>query len=98
MGATEEAGKAVGGVVSALGGQPVLLVQALIIGGIVFLLYAQGTRGYTERQELLTAVFDSQKNVREILSQCVVPPDERKRTNYLPGFSLPQINNALGKE
>jgi hypothetical protein len=98
MGATEEAGKAVGGVVSALGGQPVLLVQALIIGGIVFLLYAQGTRGYTERQELLTAVFDSQKNVREILSQCIVPPDERnKRTNYTP-LSIPAIKNALGKE
>jgi hypothetical protein len=96
MGVTEEAGKTASSFITALGGQPVLLVQSLIIGGIVFLLYAQGTRGYTERQELLQSVFDSQKNVREILSQCVVPPDERKRTNYTP-LSIPAIQQALGK-
>jgi hypothetical protein len=98
MGAVEEGGKAVSGYISALGTQPVLLVQSAIIAGVVFILYAQGSKAFDERKELLNSIFESQKNVREILSQCIVPQDERKRTNYLPGFSLPQINNALGKE
>jgi hypothetical protein len=98
MGAVEEGGKAVSGYISALGTQPVLLVQSAIIAGVVFILYAQGSKAFDERKELLNSIFESQKNVREILSQCIVPQDDRKRTNYLPGFSLPQINNALGKE
>src|SRR5580765_3727494 len=98
MGAVEEGGKAVTGYISALGTQPVLLVQSAIIAGVVFILYAQGSKAFDERKELLQSIFDSQKNVREILSQCIVPQDERKRTNYLPGFSIPQIKNALGKE
>src|SRR4029077_17050030 len=98
MGAVEEGGKAVNSYISALGSQPVLLGQSLIIGGVLFILYAPGGKAFDERKELLNSIFESQKNVREILSQCIVPQDERKRTNYLPGFSLPQINNALGKE
>jgi hypothetical protein len=98
MGAVEEGGKAVGSYITALGTQPVLLVQSAIIAGVVFILYAQGSKAFDERKELLQSIFDSQKNVREILSQCIVPNDERKRTNYLPGFSIPQIKNALGKE
>jgi hypothetical protein len=98
MGAVEEGGKAVSGYISALGTQPVLLVQSAIIAGVVFILYAQGSKAFDERKELLQSIFDSQKNVREILSQCIVPNDERKRTNYLPGFSIPQIKNAIGKE
>jgi hypothetical protein len=96
MGALEEGGKAVGGYISALGTQPVLLVQSLIIGGIVFLLYMQGTNAYNERKELLASVFAAQANVREILSQCIVPPDERKRSN-LPDISIPAIKNVLSK-
>jgi hypothetical protein len=97
-GPVEQAGKAANSYISALGSQPVLLVQSAIIAGVVFILYAQGSKAFDERKELLQSIFDSQKNVREILSQCIVPQDERKRTNYLPGFSIPQIKNALGKE
>ena len=64
---SKKVAKAVGGYISALGSQPVLLVQSLIIAGVVFILYAQGTRSFDERKELLQSVFDSQKNVREIL-------------------------------
>jgi hypothetical protein len=74
MGVTEEAGKATGSFINALGGQPVLLVQSLIIAGVVFILYAQGSRSFTEREALLKSVFDSQQNVREILAKCIVPP------------------------
>jgi hypothetical protein len=88
MGATEEAGKAVGGYINALGSQPVLLVQSLIIAGVVFILYAQGSKSFDERKELLDSVFKSQQNVREILSQCIVPPDDRKRTDIRPPFKL----------
>jgi hypothetical protein len=77
MGVTEEAGKATGSFINALGGQPVLLVQSLIIAGVVFILYAQGSRSFTEREALLKSVFDSQQNVREILAKCIVPPSPR---------------------
>jgi hypothetical protein len=74
MGAVEEGGKVASGFISALGSQPVLLVQSLIIAGVVFILYAQGTRSFTEREALTQSIFESQKHVREILSQCIVPP------------------------
>lgn len=77
MGVTEEAGKATGSFINALGGQPVLLVQSLIIAGVVFILYAQGSKSFTEREQLLKSIFDSQRNVREILAKCIVPPDRR---------------------
>lgn len=73
MGAVEEGAKVAGGFISALGNQPVLLVQSLIIAGVVFILYAQGTRSFGEREKLLNSVFESQANVRDILSKCVVP-------------------------
>jgi hypothetical protein len=80
MGAVEEGGKVASGFIAALGSQPVLLVQSLIIAGVVFILYAQGTRSFTEREALTQSIFESQKHVREILSQCIVPPDDRKRS------------------
>ena len=95
-GPIEEGGKAVNNYISALGSQPVLLVQSLIIGGVVFILYAQGGKAFDERKELLNSIFESQKNVREILSQCIVPQDERKRTD-LPELSIPAIKNVLNK-
>ena len=81
MGVTEEAGKAAGSYITALGSQPVLLVQSLIIAGVVFILYAQGSKSFTEREQLLKSVFDSQTNVREILAKCVVP--ERRSEDWL---------------
>jgi hypothetical protein len=85
-GPVTEGVKVAGGFVQALSSQPVLLVQSAIIAGIVYLLYAQGSRGYTEREALLKSVFDSQSNVREILSQCIVPhdgPAPRRQNNPL---------------
>ena len=91
MGALEEAGKAVGGYINALGSQPVLLVQSLIIAGVVFILYAQGSKSFTEREALTKSIFESQAHVREILSQCIVPPDERKRS----GLELPNKSSVF---
>lgn len=73
MGVTEEAGKAAAGFIDGLKSQPVLLVQSLIIAGVVFILYAQGTKSFHEREVLLASVFESQKNTREILAKCIVP-------------------------
>jgi hypothetical protein len=77
MGVTEQAGKVAGGYITALGREPVLLVQSLIIAGVVFILYVQGQNEFAERKTLLQSVFESQQNVREILSQCVVPGIKR---------------------
>jgi hypothetical protein len=79
MGVLEEGGKVASGFISALGSQPVLLVQSAILAGVVFILYAQGTRAFIEREQLLKSVFDAQSHVREILSQCIVLPDERDK-------------------
>jgi hypothetical protein len=68
-----ESAKVAGGYISALGSQPVLLVQSAIIAGVVFILYAQGTRSFSEREVLLKSVFESQQNVRDILSRCIIP-------------------------
>ena len=86
MGVAEEGTKVVGGFISALGSQPVLLVQSAIIAGVVFILYAQGSKAFDERKELLQSIFESQKNVREILSQCIVP--QRPQGGYIPGSNL----------
>jgi hypothetical protein len=98
MGAVEEGGKVASGFIAALGSQPVLLVQSLIIAGVVFILYAQGTRSFSEREALLKSVFDSQQNVREILSKCIVPPDRRSEMKlqgddleWVPLVNLPPI-------
>src|SRR5580765_4842976 len=111
MGAVEEGGKAVTGYISALGTQPVLLVQSAIIAGVVFILYAQGSKAFDERKELLQSIFDSQKNVREILSQCIVPQrtglpnksptfklqDHESRPVDLHELSIPAIKNVLSE-
>jgi hypothetical protein len=73
MSVTGEAGKAANSYITALGTQPVLLVQSLIIAGVVFILYAQGAKSFTEREQLLKSVFESQQNTRDLLSRCVVP-------------------------
>lgn len=86
-GPVEEAGKAANSYISALGSQPVLLVQSAIIAGVVFILYAQGSKAFDERKELLQSIFDSQKNVREILSQCIVP-QRSGMPNVKPPFKL----------
>ena len=69
----DEGGKAANSYITALGTQPVLLVQSLIIAGVVFILYAQGAKSFTEREQLLKSVFDSQQNTRELLSRCIIP-------------------------
>jgi hypothetical protein len=90
-GPVEESAKVASGFIAALGSQPVLLVQSAIIAGVVFILYAQGTRSFTEREALLKSVFDSQQNVREILSRCIVP----QRSGSLNTDELPShIKNS----
>jgi hypothetical protein len=83
-GPVEEGAKVASGFITALGSQPVLLVQSAIIAGVVFILYAQGTRSFSEREALLKSVFDSQQNVREILSRCIVPPQRSGSLDELP--------------
>lgn len=90
-GAVEEGAKVATGFIAALGSQPVLLVQSAIIAGVVFILYAQGTRSFSEREVLLKSVFDSQQNVREILSKCIVPRVELPDLNFSNMVKLPPM-------
>jgi hypothetical protein len=98
-GPVEESAKVASGFITALGSQPVLLVQSAIIAGVVFILYAQGTRSFTEREALLKSVFEAQAHVREILSQCIVPPDERnKRTNLKNRSPVFRVQSKVAPE
>lgn len=94
-GPVEESAKVASGFISALGSQPVLLVQSAIIAGVVFILYAQGTRSFTEREVLLKSVFESQQNVREILSRCIVPQRSGNNNNSFSGgpFPFPKLQS-----
>lgn len=70
MGAVEEGGKVASGIIESLKAQPALL--AMILSNImllVFLFYAQ-RQFFNERATFL----ESEKQVRDILSRCVVTP------------------------
>src|SRR5262249_47330224 len=71
--ALEEAGKFANTVASALGSQPMTL--AMIVTNImllIFLFYSQN-QFYNQRQELSLQFLAAEKDVRTILSQCIVP-------------------------
>jgi len=72
-GALEEAGKFANSVANALGSQPMTL--AMIVTNImllVFLFYSQN-QFYNQRQELSLQFLASEKEVRTMLAQCIVP-------------------------
>jgi hypothetical protein len=72
-GATEEAGKAVVGIIDGLKQQPALLALTVImIGLLVFCFYALSSAA-AFRNTMLTQQADYQKYVTEILSRCIVP-------------------------
>ena len=69
MGVTEETGKAVG-VHRCIGQRAVIAGAVVIIVGVVFILVLMAAIIARERSK---SVFEYKKEVREILSQCMVP-------------------------
>lgn len=78
MGPVEEAGKAASTFMDALKAQPLSL--ALVVMNMTLLAYmfywSQSIN--TARQESIKMILDVEKQVHELLSKCVVPPDGRR--------------------
>lgn len=73
-GPVEEAGKVAGGIIEALKGQPAVLALTItVIGMLVFIFYALHVAA-TFRDTMLKQQHDYQREVTQLLSQCVVPP------------------------
>jgi hypothetical protein len=73
-GAAEEAGKVAGGFIDAMKSQPLALALCVInfaMIGMFWYTIEKATDRAHEREKLL---FNEQKEVRELLSKCVVPP------------------------
>ena len=71
MGVTDEAGKAVGGVITALGTSPLLLsmvVMNLVLLG--FLFYVQSSTN-KQRQETVNLIVAQQSDTEKLLASCV---------------------------
>ena len=73
MGATEEAGKAVGSFMEIMKTQPVMLA---LVGVIFFqgvLLWSVYRSADEARQTEMTMIFKAQSDMQVLLSKCVVP-------------------------
>lgn len=74
MGVTEEAGKAVGGVLDVMKAQPLVLGLLLVVFALIGFVYLQSSQYNTQRAENVKLFVDVQKEVQKLLSQCIVPP------------------------
>jgi membrane-anchored glycerophosphoryl diester phosphodiesterase (GDPDase) len=74
MGVTEEAGKAVGGILDVMKAQPLVLGLLLVIFSLIGFVYLQSSQFNTARAENVKLFVDVQKEVQKLLSQCIIPP------------------------
>jgi hypothetical protein len=96
-GVSEEAGKAVVGIIDGLKAQPaVLALTVLMVGMMVFMFYAlSGAASF--RTTMLVQQAEYQKFVTELLSRCVVPrggADFRVQSDESKIVPLPPLKPA----
>jgi hypothetical protein len=95
-GVSEEAGKAVVGIIDGLKAQPaVLALTVILIGLLVFMFYAlHAAAGFRNMLQVQQAEY--QKYVTEILSRCVVPrgADFRVQSDESKIVPLPPLKPA----
>ena len=73
MGATEEAGKAVGSFMDIMKGQPLALALVIVILVLLALLWSTYRSADEARQAEMTMIFKAQNDMQVLLSKCVVP-------------------------
>jgi hypothetical protein len=78
MGAIEEGGKAVSGMIEAFKSQPLSLALVLMNLALLALLYYVAITAAATRQREVDLIYKSQEKVQDLLTRCVVP--ERPRT------------------
>lgn len=75
MGSADEAGKAVAGFFDALKTQPLSLALVVMNIALLALLYFLMSGASADKKTELQMVFESQKDVRQLLARCVIPKD-----------------------
>jgi len=74
MGVSEEAGKAVGGILDVMKSQPLVLGLLLVVFALIGFVYVQEAQFNSMRSQNVALFIDVQKETQKILSQCIVPP------------------------
>jgi hypothetical protein len=73
-GPLEEAGKVAGGFVDAMRGQPLALALVVMNIALLGLFFWIGRTVAATREREINLLYTDQKEIRELLSRCVVPP------------------------
>lgn len=73
MGAVEEAGKAAGGFMTAMGREPLALALSVICFALIGFMYYQNASFNDQREANVKLFVAMQTEVQKLLSQCIVP-------------------------
>lgn len=87
-----EVGKAAGTFMDALKSQPLSLALVAMNLALLTYMFYWATAVQSARQESIKLILDVQKQVNELLSRCVVPPDNRRsdlKIENVPLYPLP---------
>lgn len=72
-GIAEEAGKVASNVVDSLKAQPLALAMMIMNIGLMVMFWLVMDKVSASRQRDMTALYGEQKEVRELLTHCIVP-------------------------
>jgi predicted negative regulator of RcsB-dependent stress response len=73
MGAVEEAGKAVGGIIDAVKTEPLVLALCVMMLALIGFMYYQSHSFNSQREDNVKLFVQMQGEVQKLLSQCIVP-------------------------
>lgn len=83
MGVVEEGGKVAEGFLSAFRGQPFGLALVVTNLALIFLFYVILNTVAVQREREFTQLHSEQKEIREILSHCVIPQQKTEVPAWL---------------
>lgn len=89
MGVAEEAGKATGGFIDALRAEPLSLALVVMNLSLLVFFYVLLTAVAGQREREVSLLYSDHKEVRELLSKCVVPKSSALLT--LPPPKIPWL-------
>jgi hypothetical protein len=84
MGPSEEIGKATGSFIDALKKEPLSLALVLMNLCLLGFFYILLTTISAQREREIGLLYADKKEVREMLSRCIVPEKQRTELEWLP--------------
>lgn len=76
-GAVEEVGKAAGGIIDSLKSQPLSLALVIMNLALLGFFYFLLTTLAGQRERAMTQLYEDNKTVRDLLSRCIVPGEQK---------------------